>query len=221
MNRFRYLSFVILAAALASSVSGQGKEISAVDFRQVEQNAERLLENLAYRLTESIEYFENKDGQGVITRAFLKEVVPPDRWRTVEEQVYDGKTTKDERIWNGKALFVRRNDGAWDKYSGGGSTRGRSESGTITNTYRLLGPASIDGVLLTLYEVEQHRRANKASRDSMVQVQYIRMTKYWFNNDGTLARRVEENEIKGRNEFSRETVIYSYDPNINIKTPIP
>lgn len=212
---------VLFAIAFSAVSFGQVKEISEANFSTVQAKAESLLNASSYRLTVSMEYFVDRDKPGSISRTFLKEVILPDKWRTVEAFNYeDGTSTKEETLWDGKALFTRTKDGEWKKYSGGASVGGRIESGKITNTYRFIGNSDLNGTPVSILEHEQYRIANKYSRSDMVIVHYLRKTRYYYSNKGYLMRKIEENEIVGRKELSRETSNYEYDPKIKIVAPI-
>ncbi len=65
-------SLIALVFFLSTIAFGQTKEITETDFVKVEQNAERLLKTSSYRLTVSMEYFEDRDKAGQISRSFLK-----------------------------------------------------------------------------------------------------------------------------------------------------
>ena len=195
-------------------------DIAEGDFVSLEAKGADILKGSSYRLTRKFEYFEVRGKPGRIFESSLKEVIQPNKWRTIEEKEYDGKQTKEERLWDGKALYIRNNDGEWGKFSGGSSGGGRIESGQVTKRHRYLGKVDLSGVSTGLYEIEMLRVANKFSANSMVVVRYLRKTLYWYSVEGKLLKKVEENMIEGREEQNRETTIIEYDPKITIEAPI-
>lgn len=189
-------------------------------FLDVQDKADELIKKSSYRLTRLSEYFENRDKPGKVTETLLREVLQPDKWRTVEEKEFDGKHTRIERLWDGKTLYEKENDGEWRKFRGGTGVSGRIESGQVTNRYRHLGKVDLDGTLADLYEVETLRIANKFSATDMVVVRYVRKTRCWYSTEGRLLKKIEENMIEGREAMNRETTFIDYDPKISIEAPI-
>ncbi len=223
--KFAYTTAVIyLCLILSAVVFAQRKEIQASELQKLEKNAESLLRTSSYRLSLSMEYFDDRDKPGIITRSFLREVQPPDKWRTVEEKMVGDRRSKEENIWVDKALYERIDNGEWKKYSGGNSGGFDLEEGRITTTYRYIGKDTIDGVQTDRYEIEQHRLANKYSRSSpsgTIEVHFVRKTVEWFLPDGKLLKKQVENEFFGRRELSREISTYAYDPkDLKIEAPI-
>lgn len=214
------LTVVGMVLSTSAQTSTIKNDIPEVEFLSIEAKGADILKASSYRLTRKFEHFEVRDKPGRIFETSLKEVIRPDKWRTIEEKEYDGKRTKEERLWDGKALYVRKNDGEWDKFSGASSFDSRIESGQITKRYRYLGKVDLSGVSTGLYEIEMLRIANKFSANSMVVVRYLRKTLYWYSVEGKLLKKVEENMIEGREEQNRETTTIEYDPKITIEAPI-
>jgi len=171
-------------------------------------------------LTETIEYFPDRDAnvEGITTK--ILEIVVPDKKREVEEIKSPTKNSKLERIWDGKNLYEKQNDGEWKKYGGGSSVGGSITSGQTTTTYRFVGKESLNNRTADVYESESLRVANKMTRTSQYRVEYVTKTKYWISEDGLLLKMIKESEVVGSKALSRETAIYEYDSNIKIEAPI-
>lgn len=189
-------------------------------FLDVQDKANELLKKSSYRLTKTSEFCKDRDKPGKTTGKLLREVLQPGKWRTVEESENDGKTRKEERVWDGKALYVKQNDGEWERFSGGTGVSGQIESGQVSQRYRHLGKTDLNGVQADLYEIEMLRVANKFSQNDIVVVRYARKTRFWFSAEGKLLKKVEENMIEGFPEMSRETTVIEYEPVLKIEAPI-
>lgn len=214
------LLLVFTIVMLCGSAVAQKNDISEAEYRKAEAKAEDLIKTSNYRMERKGEFFPVRGEPGRLSESDIKEVILPNKWRTVEIRNYDGKTTRSERLWDGNALYIRENDGKWEKFSGGGSGGGRIESGRVTTRYRYLGKVDLQGRPTDLYELESLRIANKASMNDVVVVRYVRKIRSWYAEDGRLIQKIEESTIEGREELSRETTTFEYDPNINIEAPI-
>ncbi len=214
------ISFAIIVLFLAALNLAAQTEITEKQFNEVNAKGAELLSSSSYRSTRKLEYFEDRSKPGRASETSLKEVLIPDQWRTVEEKFYD-KPTREERIWDGKFLYVKVNDGEWKRYNGGGSGGVDIETGQrITKSYKYLGKAALDNKQADLYENTIDRIARKMTVSDTFTVHYIRRTRYWFAIDGKLLKKLVENEIEGRNELSREITTVDYDANIKIEAPI-
>jgi len=138
----------------------------------------------------------------------------------VGERKAPTKNSRLERIWDGKNLYEKQDDGEWKKYSGGGGMSGDFTSGRTTTTYKFVGKETLNNKAADVYESESHRVANKMTQTSQYRVEYITKTKYWISNDGLLLKTIKSSEVVGSKALSRETAIYEYDSNIKIESPI-
>lgn len=219
--QIKTLTFILVAVAVcAISAFGQANEVTEKQFSEVEQKGNELLKKSTYRLTRRQEYFESPANPGRTGESYLKEVIQPNKWRTVEEKQYSGKNARVERLWDGNALFERENDGPWTKYSGGGSSDLDIKPGRISARYLFYGRGELDGRPTEIYEVNTIREANKYSATGFVIVRYLRNARYWFAPGGRLLKRIVQNSIDGKDELTRETTWIEYDPNIKIEAPI-
>ena len=189
-------------------------------FKEIIAGATENLKGKTYRLTKRKENFSDRDASSESVETNTLEIVPPDKKREIEEVKSATKNTRLERIWDGKNLYVKQNDGEWKKYSGGNSGGGNFTSGRMTTTYKFVGKETLDNKAADVYESESHRIANKMTQTSRYQVEYITKTKYWISEDGLLLKTIKESEIVGSKALSRETAIYEYDSNIKIEAPI-
>jgi len=216
----RFVISLLCTVLLGGIVFAQKNDISEADYRQAEAKANELIKASNYRSERKAEFFEVRGQAGHLSEWDIREVVQPNKWRTVEVRNYDGKSTKSERLWDGKALFTRDDDGEWKQFSGGGGGGGRIESGQVTTKYRYLGKAEVNGKTSDLYELESLRIANKFSRNDMIVVRYNKRIRSWYGADGRLLQKIEENTIEGREELSSETTTFEYDSDIKIEAPI-
>lgn len=228
------LIFGIYAFLLSSCASAQEKtntksdakvaDVNVIEESKFKELLAQTAENLkgkTYRLTETIEYFPDRDANVESLTTKILEIIPPNKKRQVEEIKSPTKNSREERIWDGKNLYEKQNEGEWKKYSGGGNSGGGNfTSGRTTTTYRFIGKETLKNKIADVYEIESRRVANKMTRTSQYQVEYITKTKYWISEDGLLLKTIKESEIVGSKEFSRETAIYEYDSNIKIEAPI-
>ena len=218
------LAFGIVSFPLNSYVSGQVKTnenvIKESEFNEVLSKATENLKGKTYRLTKTEEDFNNRNASSESVTINILEIVPPNKRREVEEVKSPSKNTRIERIWDGKNLYEKENDGEWKKYSGGGGLSYDIATGKITTTYKYVGKESLNGKTVNVYEMESHRIANKLTRTSQYQVEYVVKTKYWISEDGYFLKTLKESDAVGAEWLRRETEIYEYDPNIKIEAPI-
>jgi len=213
--------FLVLVVLLLSALglAAQTKEITEKQFNEINAKGMELLNSSSHRSTRKLEYFGDRSKPGRTSETSLREVLIPDKWRTVEETFYD-KHTREESIWDGKFLYMKVNDGEWKRYNGGGSGGVDFEAGEMTKSYKYLGKADLDGKRADMYEFKMDRIARKMTMTDMFTVHYIRKISYWFSADGKLLKKIKEDDVQGRNELSRETTTIDYDANIKIEAPI-
>lgn len=215
------VSFVLLATiCFVQFLSAQKNEISESEFLRKESQAQEMISKSNRRLTKTLEYFEDRSRPGHVSERYTEEVLLPNKWRKIEEKDYAGKKTRDERIWDGVALFVKLDDGEWKRYLGGASGGTRIESGKVTRIYRYLGKSDLSGKQVDTYQVQSVRVANKFTAADFIIVKYVRDSRYWFDTEGRLLKKVEETMIEGRPQMSRETTTVEYDLTITIEAPI-
>lgn len=204
----------------AFSASGQERVITETEFKEILTKGEQNLKDKIYRLTKTREIFPDRNLSSESINIEINEYVPPNKWREVVELKSPSKNTKTERLWDGKNLYERENDGEWKKYSGGGSIGGSIKSGRITTIYKFVEKATLNNQNVNVYEVETNRKATKFTQTSMFEVHYIERTKYWISEDGFFLKKLSESEIAGSKSLVREIWIYEYDPTIKIEAPI-
>jgi hypothetical protein len=208
-------------AETANNKTAGGSVIEENKFTVILAKATENLKGRTYRLTKTEETFADRDAEPEATSKNILEVVPPNKGREVSELKSAEKNAKTERIWDGKNLYERKNDGEWRKYSGGGNGGGGDfVSGRITTTFKFVGQELLNGRKTNVYERESHRIANKFTRTSQIQVEYIEKTRYWINEDGSYLKSVKESEIANSKSLVRETAVYEYDNSITIEAPI-
>lgn len=228
MRRY-FLHLVIVLIGLNSCVAAQEKPnpnannnnvVKENEFREILSKATENLKGKIYRLTKTEENFSDRAANAERIFINILEIVPPDKRREIEEVKSATENTRTERLWDGKNLYERKNDGEWKKYSGGGGLDQRITSGRTTTTYKFIGKESLNGKPANVYEAETRRIANKFTQTSQYRVEYLTKTKYWISEEGYFLQTLEESEIVGSNSLRRETQIYEYDTNIKIEAPI-
>lgn len=214
---------IFLSYAFAASAAGQvttlKNDIPESQYRAAETKAAELLKTANFRSIWTKEYFADRAKAAILQERTLIELIPPDKKRMVDEKFYD-TPSRVERIWVDKVLYEKRNDEAWQKYSGGTGINQRIESGQVKNQFRHLPSIDLDGQKTEFYELVSIRTANKFSQNGYVVVKYIRTTRSWYSADGKLLKEIEETMIEGREEMLRETTVYKYDP-LDLKIEAP
>ena len=213
---------MFFVVGLSAQVTTLKNDIPESQYLAEEAKAKELIAKANYRSVWTLDYFEDRSKNSKLSEKKLREVLLPNKWRTVEETFYE-KPTRDERIWDGKFLYSKTNDGPWEKWGrgNGSGSGGGVESGQIKNQFRFLPSIDYEGGKADFYELVSVRTANKFSQTSYVVVKYIRTTRTWYSTDGKLLKKIEETMIEGREEMSRETSTYKYDPlDLTIEAPI-
>jgi len=217
--KFSKLLFIFAVLVLSALGLTAQTEITEKQFNEIEAKGAESLKTSSHRLIRKQEYFEDRTKPGRISEIDLHEFLSPNKRRTVEEK-FNNNPHRIERIWDGKFLFEKINDGEWKRYNGGTSVSSNIETGKITNSYKYLGKTDLEGKRADLYEFKMVRIARKMTMNDIFTVHYLRQIRYWFSVDGKLLMKIKEDEIEGRNELSRETTIVDYEANIKIETPI-
>ena len=214
------LTMFLAAVSAAGQVLTVKNDIPESQYLAAEAKGEELLKTANYRSVWTKGYVETGTKLAKLQEATFREVVHPDKWRTVEEAFGD-KPSRVERIWVDKALYEKRNDEPWQKFSGGGGVGGRIESGQVKNQYRFLPAIDFEGKKADFYEHLSIRTANKFSQTDFVVVRYVRTTRVWYSAEGKILKKTEETAIEGREEMVRETTTYEYDPkDLKIEAPV-
>ena len=165
------------------------------------------------------EFFADRSKEAKLQEKTIREVLQPNKWRTIEERFIDNPS-REERIWDGKALYVRLGDKPWEKFDGGGSTGARLETGQYRTQYKFLPAIDFEGGKADFYEHVSIRTANKYSQNNLIVVRYVRTTRSWYALDGKILKKTEETIIEGREEMLRETTTFEHDPkNLRVEAP--
>ncbi|MGB2752433.1 MAG: hypothetical protein WBC19_10290 [Pyrinomonadaceae bacterium] len=200
------LTLFLVAVTAAGQVTTLKNDIPESQYLAAEAKAAGILKTANYRSVWTKEYFEDRAKAATLQERTLIELIPPDKRRIVDEKFYD-KPSRVERIWVDKALFEKRNDEPWQKYSGGTGINQRIESGQVKNQFRYLPAIDLEGETTNFYELVSTRTANKFSQNGYAIVKYIRTTRTWYSLDGKLLKEIEETMIEGQEEMLRETTI--------------
>ncbi len=221
-RKFQIIIFLSLALN-AALIFGQEKPLTKSEFSKILDKTERNLAGKTYRVTMTRETFSDRDAkpEKVHTRIFEK--LPPDRWREYEEtrSSVSLDIVKLERIWDGKTLYERKNDGEWKKSGGSAKLVGGIISGRITKAYKFVEKTTLNGKTANVYEVEINRKTTKITETSREKVHYIEKTKYWIDQDGSILKKAIESEVVGSKSLIRDVWIYDYNPkDLKIEAPI-
>ena len=221
MKQLLIFAVIITFAGLAAGqVTTLKNDIPESQYVAADAKAKELLKTANYRSIWALEYFEDRSKPGRLSEKTLIEIIQPDRKRAVEEQFYD-MPSREESIWVDKALYFKRNEEPWVKYSGGSGINQRTESGQVTNQYRFLPAVEFEGKKADFYEHISVRTANKFSQTDYVVVRYVRTTRTWYSLEGKLLKIIEDTTIEGKEALSRQTTTYEYDPkDLKIEAPI-
>lgn len=162
------------------------------------------------------EHLEN----GAVTKSIYTviEALMPDRTRTYVKTIQEGQITESEVIKIAYMRYERHNGGPWTKLdlrqSGNGSGYG-SGTGALRNECNQFSveASNLDGQPMKLFEA--------FFISSLANELRFRHTRKWVGEDGLPYR---EEFITGilhpREEKSRTTQSYEYDPNIKIEAPV-
>jgi hypothetical protein len=220
LSAFGINPFLLCSCVSAQEKTINEKVIKEKEFKEIQAKATERLRDKIYRLTKTEERFSERGAKPQSVKINILETVPPNKRRELEEIKSPTENSKTERIWDGKNLYKRENDGEWEKYSGGGGGSGDFASGKITTTYKFIEKTTLNNQIVNVYEVETNRIANKFSPTSRYEVHYVEKTRYWINEDGYFLNITKESEIAGSKSLKREIEIYEYDPNIKIEAPV-
>jgi len=163
-----------------------------------------------YRATMKWEHVDgNKRPQ--LNYSEIHEVLPPDRWRTVEVTVKNNKARKIERIGDNSTFYERIDGGPWQMYRGGTGADIGGLPGKTNTTYKYRGAQTVAGKLTVVYEVQEERVSDDAANGNSG-MQENRVTKYWFLKDGRLLRSIQSRSVRRKPGTVRLTIMYEYEP---------
>lgn len=217
----KILWIVFVLAFCAPNLFAQARELARQEFERVLEKGNDLKNAVSHIETRTLEYFEDRDKQGHVSEQDVREVLISGQWRTVEVRNDGDTSVRSERLWDGRALYVRNGDGPWTKLSGWGSGSGELESGRFDFKYCYLGRVTVDGRAAELYEVRRDRIAKKTSATRTTEYHYVRITKYWFLADGRLLKMLRDETVDGSRALSRETTDVDYNTkDLKIEAPI-
>ena len=190
-------------------------------FKELLAKATDNLKGKTYRLTKTKEDFTDRNANPESVGVNILEIVQPNKKREVEKLKSPTKNTRLERIWDGKNLYEKENDGEWKKYDGGGSGGGSFTSGRTTTVYKFVGKEMLNNKNADVYESESRRIADKFTQTSEYRIEYVVKTKYWISSEDALFLKIiKESEVVGSKSLTLEVEIYEYDANIKIEAPI-
>jgi len=214
------LTIFLAAVSVAGQVTTLKNDIPESQYLAAEAKAAELLKTANYRSVWAKEYLEDRSKPATLQEGKVKEVIQPNKWRTVE-QTYYNKPTREEIIADGKAFYFRTNNGPWSKGGLGNSGGGWLESGQVKNQYRYVPAIDFRGIKADFYEKVSVRTANKSSQTDSFVVRYIRTTRVWYSAEGKILLKTEETMMEGREETLYETTTFEYDPkDLKIEAPI-
>lgn len=214
------LMMFLAAVSVAGQVTGAKDDISQEKYLAAEKKAADWLRTQNYRSTSSKAEYEKLGSSGKLLERTLKEVVQPNKWRTVEE-TYGANTNFFETIDDGRDRFVRANGGPWRKNEIGCNSDEDGKSGQVTNLYRHLPEVKLSNEATEFYEHISVRTVNQYSHPINTVTRYIRTIRAWYSVSGRILRRTEENSVESREGMTLEVTTYEYNPkDLKIEAPI-
>lgn len=215
MTSRKLLLVVVMVFLLSLSLSAQ-TEITEKKFNKIKTKGIGLLKSSSYRATRKVEKFEDRSEPGRLEKTYVDEYIPPNKWRQVLVNI-DDEFSREERITHGKFIYLRLNEGKWDRNETQSSSGSNSDPfRVVAKSYKYLGKTDLDGKRVDLYESRIIRDAEKL----LVGIRFIETTQYWFAVDGKLLKRIVEAWMEDTSEFRRETTTINYEAKFTIEAPI-
>ena len=214
-----FVVVMFAAAAVAGQVTGAKDDISQEKYFAAEKKAAELLKKVNYRSVWVKEYFADGAKEGKLQEMTVREVVQPNKWRTVTEEFHN-KPKRKEIIADGKAFYFRTDDGPWEKGGLGSSSAYNIFGETVSNQFRYLPEVDLDGKTTGYYELVSIRNPSPSSRNSLFGIRYVHTVRNWYSAEGYLLKKLEETAIETRETILRDTTIYGYNPkDLKIEAP--
>jgi len=215
------LTMFLAAVSAAGQVTTNKNDIPESQYLAAEAKAAELLKTANYRSRWVKSYLEDNLMATFLQEMVTREVIRPNKWRTITVKLYENPPVREEIIADGKDFYFRTDNGPWTKGGLGSGSGGVIETGQVKNQFRYLPAINYGGKKVNLYEKISVRTANKLSQTDLVVVRYIRTTRIWYSLDGKILQKIEETRVEGSKEMLRETTTYEYDPkDLKIEAPV-
>ncbi len=224
MKKFYISAAFFAVVALGSTVPAIAQKSKVIGDEAVAAAglAERKLDNVAFRVVLTTEWFAERDGEAFNRSVETFTAVQPDRFQSISEV----NGTRIETIVVEGRTFRRTNDDEWEsvatppiKRAGSQSTTlrfGAFEGGAVfpAGNGKFVARGTIDGQEVTQYETRKVLADSTPGGSARVETSQV-----WINNDGLIVRKVTEQQTTGEPRFMRSVALYMYD-NIKVEEPI-
>lgn len=215
-----FFAWLILFGFVSLSFA-QEKIITENEFNDILAKTAEQLKTANYRLTKTEQLFLKPGEKPEKVRIEINEYIRPNKWREVVKEESKDKSSVNERLWDGKNLYVRENDGMWQIYAGGDVINQSIRTGQFTKTFKFVEKSKLNEQVVNIYDVEIKRVANKFTQTSFYQVAYFEKSRYWISEDNFLLKKKVENTISGSEAIAAEDWVYEYNPqDLIIEAPI-
>lgn len=214
---FLFLIFVAVAPAFSQKAKSPADDAAAIV-----GIAERKLDNAAFRVVLTTEWFDRRDGETINRSIETFATALTDKYHYITE---NGSTRIETIVIEG-ITYRRTNDDDWESVANppikkAGSPEaaarfGAYEGGSHTpmGNGKLIARGTIDGQEVTQYEIR--KVSADSTPDGMTRSE---ITSVWINRAGLIVRKIVEHDMVGDTRFMRATSNYTYG-DIQIAAPV-
>lgn len=213
---------VLVVLGWHQAALAQRKEAAYSEVFRMEQAALSLLRSLPHRSTTTHEVVPEVGKDPTYKSILTYETIPPDRSRSVQENVTPASFKRMETIFvagrfyqkfDGRPWFEREPPPPPVPIETQGTTR--VSKPRFENNAWLLETLTEKGRLVSVYETK-----SKSTREvDGKEITQITTSRYWFRDDGILFKKTSQLETVGDPKILRNTAVYDYD-DIKIEAPI-
>ncbi|HMS41741.1 MAG TPA: hypothetical protein PKE69_16030 [Pyrinomonadaceae bacterium] len=213
----RIFQFVIIISSFLlinfSLVFGQEKTITKKEYTEITEKAFNGVKGKIHRSIYTLDYFFPPNPTPTRLVKMTREVVPPNKYRLITERFNE----KREEIKVGTRVYVRENDGKWEKDSETLFLMAAENNEKIEEeSYKLYEDSELNGEKVNLYEkvIKLTNLNNEEGKEKEIHTE-----RYWIKKDGVLVKIENKTDTVGKTSFSLSTTIYEYDSTIKIEIP--
>jgi hypothetical protein len=215
--------FFFMILLFINSASAQNKEVLPADVLRMERKATDMLSSIAYRSTMTGETFPARDQDANSKTVLIREILPPDRYREIQENTENGKWNRRELVAVGGKYFQRFDNGPWREYPpppdykipGTATAPAVAAKPKVESKAWLVETLTENGHAIAVYEYKS-TSTREIDGKSITQ---MTTSRFWFRDDGMLLKKFAELETLGDPRVISNTTVYEYD-NVKIEAPI-